>query len=52
MADQMVGHFAQVLAQGDRVGQLAERVAIGVAALDDLDEVVETNGVFHASTIG
>lgn len=41
----MVGHFVEVLAEEDRVGQLAEHVSFGMLLLDAGDEVVKTDGI-------
>ena len=56
VADQMVGHFAEVIGGEDGARKLFERV--GVHLRDGLDEVVEPDGirhadwVRHASTVG
>jgi len=43
MADEVVGHLAEVLADGHGVAEPFEFVAVGVAAPHEGDEVVEAN---------
>jgi hypothetical protein len=56
VADQVVGQLAEVVRGDHGVGELVERVAVGL--LDGLDEVVEADGMRHAdwfrhvSTVG
>ena len=56
VADQMVGDLTECFGGEHRVGELVQR--FGVHLLDDVDEVVEADGVGdlrglgHASTLG
>nr|BFF03912.1 hypothetical protein GCM10020241_55870 [Streptoalloteichus tenebrarius] len=52
VADQVVGQLAEVVGEQDGVAQLLQRVAVGVALADGVDEVVQSRCVSHASTIG
>ncbi|WP_308259078.1 hypothetical protein [Pseudonocardia sp. H11422] len=49
MADQMVGHVAEVIRDEDRVGELFE--GVGVHLRDGLDQVVEPDWVRHSDRI-
>ena len=49
--DQVVGHLAEVLPDGDGVAEPLQRVAVGVAGLHEGDEVVEAHCGGHASTL-